>query len=216
VSLIFSKGAPTRIRSRPRREAAGVARQSQPEGSQKHDGAIKPVGAWASRDINGGTMRTSAAVAAIGAILVAGTVFGTTSAGGSSTATTIRLYEHDTSQANIDLGAPGESAGDQFLFAGDAFKRKGGTQVGRVAGTCTTMSTGAAGEVLCVVNFSLRNGHIAAQGLFVTADLFGGKTGTFPITGGTGRYRRARGEGTIQIPPDVPDLTDANFTLRLR
>jgi hypothetical protein len=78
------------------------------------------------------------------------------------------------------------------------------------------MSTGAAGEVLCVVSFSLRNGHIATQGLFVTADLFGGKTVTFPITGGTGRYRRARGEGAIQMPPDVPDLADANFTLRPR
>jgi hypothetical protein len=76
---------------------------------------------------------------------VAGTVFGVTSAGSSSAASTIRLYHHDTSQASLDLGAPGDSAGDQFLFAGDTYKRKGGTQVGRAAGTCTTMSTGAAG-----------------------------------------------------------------------
>ena len=111
---------------------------------------------------------------------------------------------------------PGDSAGDQFLFAGDTFKRKRGAPVGRAAGTCTTMSTGAAGEVLCVVNFSLPRGQIASQGLFVAADLFGGKVMSFAITGGTGRYRHARGEASVQIPQDVPDLADANFTLRLR
>lgn len=160
-------------------------------------------------------MRRSAASAAIGGILVAGTIFAAT-AGGSSNGSTIRLYHHDTSQANIDLGAPGPSAGDQFLFAGDTFNRKGGTQLGRGAGTCTTMSTGAAGEVLCVVNFSLRNGQIATQGLLVSADLFGGKRLTYPITGGSGRYRHARGEISVQLPQDVAELADANFTLRLR
>jgi hypothetical protein len=161
-------------------------------------------------------MRRPAAFTAIGATLVAGTLFAATAAGGSSNASTIRVFQHDTSQANLDLGATGESAGDQFLFAGDAFKRKGGTQIGRAAGTCTTMSTGAAGEVLCVVSFSLRDGQIATQGLFVAADLFGGKTLTYPISGGTGRYRHARGEVSVQIPQDVPDLADANFTFRLR
>ena len=159
---------------------------------------------------------TSALSAAIGAVLVAGTVFGATSAGSSSSASTIRLYHHDTSQASLDLGAPGDSAGDQFLFAGDTFQRKGGTQVGRAAGTCTTMSTGTAGEVLCVVSFSLPAGQLTTQGLFVAADLFGGKVVSFAITGGTGRYRHVRGEGSVQIPQDVPDLADANFTLRLR
>ena len=66
------------------------------------------------------------------------------------------------------------------------------------------------------MNFSLRNGQIATDGLFVAADLFGGKTLTFPITGGTGRYRHARGEASVQIPQDIPDLADANFTLRPR
>ncbi len=161
-------------------------------------------------------MRTSAASAAIGGILVAGTIFAATSAGGSSSASTIRIFHHDTSQANIDLGATGDSVGDQFLFAGDTFKRKGGPQLGRAGGICTTLSTGAAGEVQCAVNFSLPDGQIATHGLFVAADLFGGKTLTFPITGGTGRYRHARGEASVQIPQDTPDLADAKFTLRLR
>jgi hypothetical protein len=35
------------------------------------------------------------------------------------------------------------------------------------------------------------------------------------IVGGTGIYRSARGDGTIQVPLDVPDQTDANFVLNV-
>jgi hypothetical protein len=160
-------------------------------------------------------MRTAAPLVGVGAILAA-CLLAASSAGSDSTASTLHLYEHDTSQASIDLGAHGDSEGDQFIFAGDAFDRKGGTMLGRAGGSCTTMSTGAKGEVLCVVNFALRHGEIATQGLLVAADLFGGKKLTYPITGGTGRYRGARGQASVQIPQDVPHLADANFTLRLR
>jgi hypothetical protein len=37
-----------------------------------------------------------------------------------------------------------------------------------------------------------------------------------PTPGGTGRYRHARGESTVHVPQDVPNLADANFVLRLR
>jgi hypothetical protein len=70
--------------------------------------------------------------------------------------------------------------------------------------------------VLCIVNYSHTSGKIETQALYVTADLFGGEVVNIPITGGTGRYRHVRGEGAVQIPQDVPDLADANFTLRLR
>ena len=83
------------------------------------------------------------------------------SAGGTSNDQTLRLFEHDTTQANIDLGDRGESAGDQYVFAGDVFDRKGGTKLGRAGGTCTTVSTGATGEVLCAVNLTLPGGQIA-------------------------------------------------------
>jgi hypothetical protein len=162
-------------------------------------------------------MRRSAVFGTIASTLAAGAVVAVTAAGSSSTTTTtISLYEHDTSQANVDVGSPGESEGDLFVFAGDTYKNKGGAKVGRAAGTCTTLSTGPAGEVMCVINFSLPGGQISTQGLSVTADEFGGETVSFPITGGTGRYRHVHGEGTVQVPQDVPNLADANFVLRLR
>lgn len=149
------------------------------------------------------------------ATLAAGAVLTAAAAGGSSTVTTIRLYEHDTSQANLDLGDPGEGIGDQFVFAGDTLDRKGGTKLGRLAGTFTTASPGTAGELVAAATFTLSGGQITTQGLFVASDLFGGRTMTFAITGGTGRYRHARGVGTIQLPQDVPNLADAQFVLRL-
>jgi len=143
-------------------------------------------------------------------------VLNVAAAGGSSTAATIRLYAHDTSQANIDLGEPGESVGDQFVFAGDTFDHKGGPKLGRLIGTFTTASPGAAGELVAVATFSLPGGQLSTQAMFVASDLFGGKTVPFAVTGGTGTYRHARGTGTVQLPQDIPNLTDARFVLNLR
>jgi hypothetical protein len=123
------------------------------------------------------------------------------------------VFEHDTTQTNLDLGAPGASPGDQFLFAGDVFNHKGGKKLGRAAGTCTTMSST---EVLCVVNATLPGGELSVQGLFKSGPLFGGKTLQYPITGGTGVYRDARGYGTVQVPPNVPNEADANFVYYLQ
>jgi len=150
------------------------------------------------------------------ATLATGAVLNLAEAGGSSTAATIRLYEHGTSQANIYLGEPGESVGDQFVFAGDKFDHKGGPKLGRLVGTFTTASPGAVGELVAVATFSLPGGQISTQAMFVASDLFGGKTVPFAVTGGTGTYRHARGTGTVQVPQDIPNLTDARFVLNLR
>jgi hypothetical protein len=125
----------------------------------------------------------------------------------------VRVYEHDTSQASIDLGDKGGSAGDLFVYSGDVFNKKGGKNLGRAAGQCLTVSTGSAhAESICSVHVTLAGGKIIGEGLGNTADIFGGKTVAFPITGGTGIYRNARGYGTVSVPQDVPNYTDAVFT----
>jgi hypothetical protein len=131
--------------------------------------------------------------------------------------TTLVLFEHDTEQNVIDHGKPGPGPGDQFIFAGDVFDRPGGVFLGRATGMCTTLTgdqTG--GETSCGATFSLADGQIAVQGLADNAALFvrGDPTPLY-ITGGTGVYRTARGDGTIQVPVDVPDQTDANFVLNV-
>ncbi|HEV7421260.1 MAG TPA: hypothetical protein VGO30_15620 [Mycobacterium sp.] len=131
--------------------------------------------------------------------------------------TTLVLFEHDTEQNVIDHGKPGPGPGDQFIFAGDVFDRPGGVFLGRATGICTTLTGDqTAGETTCGATFTLEGGQIAVQGLVDNAALFvrGDPTPLY-ITGGTGIYRTARGDGTIQVPIDVPDQTDANFVLNV-
>ena len=131
--------------------------------------------------------------------------------------TTLRFFEHDTQQTNLDLHRSEEGPGDQSLFSGDVFDHAGGTKVGHTAGQCTALSgNAAAGDILCTQTFLLEGGQITIQGLADRAALFGrGETVPFAIVGGSGIYSNARGDGTIQVPADVPNQTDANFVLNV-
>jgi len=129
---------------------------------------------------------------------------------------TLRFYEHDTSQAQIDLGDKGDSPGAPFISSGDLFDHKGGKKIGRVGGSCETVSVGAEhAESVCTANTVLPGGQLVGQGIANTAELFGGKAVPSAIIGGTGVYRSVHGAGTVSVPPDVPNYTDAIFIVRL-
>jgi len=131
--------------------------------------------------------------------------------------TTLSFFEHDTQQTTVDLGARGPGPGDQFIFSGDVFDHAGGTQVGHTAGLCTTLSgNDTTGETMCTQTFFLDGGEITVQVMGDTAAAFvRGEIVPMAIVGGTGIYSTARGDGTVQIPPDVPNLTDANYVFNV-
>ncbi|MEN3321032.1 MAG: hypothetical protein V7643_4434 [Mycobacterium sp.] len=131
--------------------------------------------------------------------------------------TTLTLFEHDTVQHQVDLGGPGPGPGDQFIFAGDLFDRPGGVFLGTTGGSCTTLTgSDKAGQQACNGTFNLAGGQIVVQGIADTAALFvRGDTAPISIVGGTGVYQNAHGNGTIQVDPNVPNQTDANFVLNL-
>ena len=131
--------------------------------------------------------------------------------------TTLVLFEHDTVQHLVDLGGPGPGPSDQFIFAGDVFDRPGGAFLGTVGGSCTTLTgNDKAGQMACNGTFNLAGGQIVLQAVAYTAALFvRGDKVPHSVFGGTGVYQNARGNATVQVPPDVPNLTDANIVINV-
>jgi hypothetical protein len=131
--------------------------------------------------------------------------------------TTIVLFQRDTVQHQADLNGAGPGPGDQFVFAGDVFDRPGGMWLGSGDGSCTTLSGNAtSGQQACNGTFNLAGGQIVVQGVADTAALFArGEKVPVTIVGGTGIYQGAHGDGTVQVPPDVPNQTDANIVLNI-
>jgi hypothetical protein len=118
---------------------------------------------------------------------------------------TLRLVGTINQEQFLDLGAPGPSLGDEFIFS--EVLSKHGREVGTSGGVCTVTEVVPPYTVItlhCVATLSLRKGQITLQGL---VEMQGeNDTGPFTvaITGGTGAFRGAGGEAVIR---DVSETT---------
>ncbi|MFE7763195.1 hypothetical protein [Streptomyces sp. NPDC057438] len=88
-------------------------------------------------------------------------------------------------------GSPAQ--GDRTVFRSTLFDEKG-NQVGETGGTCDTTRVDNGGAEVCVVTYTLPGGQLSVQGM-VFGILNPGPPPSFDngITGGTGKYDRARG-----------------------
>lgn len=88
-------------------------------------------------------------------------------------------------------GSPAQ--GDRTVFRSILFDRAG-KQVGETGGTCDTTRVDNGGAEVCVVTYTLPGGQLSVQGM-VFGMLNPGPPPSFDngITGGTGKYDRARG-----------------------
>jgi hypothetical protein len=131
--------------------------------------------------------------------------------------TTLVLFERDNVQYQADLSGPGPGPGDQFIFAGDVYDRPGGMFLGTMGGSATTLTGNEkSGQTAFNATLNLAGGQIVVQAVADTAAVIvRGDRVPISIVGGTGIYQNARGNGTIQVPPDVPNQTDANIVLNL-
>ena len=122
----------------------------------------------------------------------------------------IRLVSTNATETNLDLGETGEGVGDHFLFAADLFR--GDEKVGDEGGECAIVRIieRVAAVAHCTATLSLPGGQITLQGLVRFADE--SEPFTVAVTGGTGRYREADGEMTIETVSD----TEEHYTIRLR
>jgi Allene oxide cyclase barrel like domain len=110
--------------------------------------------------------------------------------------------------ATIDLGAPGDSVGDQQIITMDVFA--GPKRVGESHVVCTVVRFDPATKASiaqCDNITSLPGGQITAMGLVTSAEEEQ-KPFIQAITGGTGAYRNAHGQLTVsEAGPQPATLT---------
>jgi allene oxide cyclase len=102
-----------------------------------------------------------------------------------------------------DIDPKGISKGDSTVFRDRLFDAAG-HQVGEDAGTCPVTDLIPDGvQIVCSLVVALPQGQLSLQGL-ATND----PTKKLAITGGTDRYRTARGDGElVEFGPDTGRLT---------
>jgi allene oxide cyclase len=103
----------------------------------------------------------------------------------------VTVIEHATTDATTDTGASGDTAGDILTFANDVFDAADANKVGTDQGSCVRIVPGE--SFRCTWTTLLKKGQITVEGPF-----YDKKNSTLAITGGTGRYRNARGEMELQ------------------
>ncbi|WP_329172909.1 allene oxide cyclase barrel-like domain-containing protein [Streptomyces sp. NBC_01477] len=102
---------------------------------------------------------------------------------------------------HTDVGDPGLSVGDEFIYADKLFRD--GRQIGQDGSSCqVTRLVGEEITTNCVLSVQLPDGQITAQSLWVK----GTTSVRMAVTGGSGAYRGASGELTcndIQTPHET-------------
>jgi len=148
----------------------------------------------------------------VGSAVAASTAWSSSQRGGAAgkSARSITVYTALAQAALLDLGQPGFSLGDQDVFTDNVLTRRNGARVGTDGGVCTVVRvTNAAkrsGMDQCLITFSLKDGQITTQVLQPSGQFAGTSTGA--ITGGTGRYRNARGTYVVQfLGPAAANVT---------
>lgn len=112
---------------------------------------------------------------------------------------TIRVVSITEEFAELDLGAEGESLGDQFVFSSKLLKD--GDVVGHDGVVCTLVSVERQ-EGQCVATTWFDDGQITVQGLInFTED-----PPAVPITGGSGKYEGAEGELHIRPVSETKEV----------
>ena len=128
-------------------------------------------------------------VAALAVLAVSGGAVVASSGGNGGRPFTV--VERAVTDTVIDLGAPGDSIGDQLTFGNNVYDKTDTHQVGRDEGDCFRTNPGVAWE--CTWTTLLAGGSLTVQGPFYDD----GRDSLLAITGGTGTYRNARGQMTL-------------------
>ena len=140
--------------------------------------------------------KPAAVAAAATAALTIGTIVATTSSAAPSrahpTAATVHVVEHAITDTEIPTGGGKDVKGNILTFNNPVFDAADKKQVGHDEGFCTRIAP-AQGIWECLWTTFLKGGQITVQGPFYDT-----RNSVLSITGGTGTYRRARGEMVLR------------------
>jgi hypothetical protein len=126
----------------------------------------------------------------------------------------LTVWTQSVQDSFLDLGSPGFTVGDKDVFSDDLSRTRGGDVIGSDGGECTVVRVD---EVFygfafqCLVTFSLPRGQITTQGLIEYTNGEPEDPATLAITGGTRRYKRARGQVKVRFLSE----TEAKIVFRL-
>jgi hypothetical protein len=115
----------------------------------------------------------------------------------------------------VDIGPAGPSPGDVYVFIDTVYLAKAPSQkVGEALGRCTVIDPDPAAPRLgcnITTTFSADDG-ITTDGTLLNVP---GTTSTGAITGGTGRFRNARGDAALDLgPPGGPHRVSFRMILQ--
>jgi Allene oxide cyclase len=154
-----------------------------------------------AHDQGGYVMRRTLVLMVLAAVAASALTAGATAigfgSGGLAQPTTIHVIEHPVTDQVIDIGAPGDSPGDQLPFANPVFNASNSSRVGSDQGNCVRASA-SQGRWECMWTTFLSRGQITVEGPF--RDAF--PTTALAVTGGTGAYRNARGVMVLHARAD--------------
>jgi len=96
------------------------------------------------------------------------------------------VVEHALTDTVVDTGVKGDSLGDLLAFGNPIFSADDKKQIGSDQGSCVRTVVGKAWE--CEWTLALKGGSLVVQGPFLDAG-----DSVLAVTGGTGKWSRARG-----------------------
>ena len=123
----------------------------------------------------------------------------------------IRLTARNAGLVFVENGKTGLNQGDRLVVAGDLLR--GDEKVGQAGLDCVALRLEARGPTFqCTSAASLADGQITFLALFTAEP--GVTSSVAAVTGGTGRYRTARGEATLTF--STAGALEGDLVIRLR
>jgi len=117
------------------------------------------------------------------------------------------LVEHASSDAVVDTGESGDSAGDILTFANEIFDAQDANKLGTDSGYCVRIVAGKSWE--CFWTLVLAEGSVTVHGPFLDAG-----DSVLAVTGGTGKYAGVTGEMALHARNAEGSAFDFKYTLR--